>query len=103
MRDFYQENKEVITIVISVIIMVAGAVVMILGHFLVGLIMILGGVLFAGLNFSRIMRSGGYNPEAAFTQGIGGHGRSGNEVGQDKSVAKTSETDGSIWDTMTGK
>ena len=102
MREFYQENKEVITIVISIIIMVAGAVVMILGHFLVGLIMILGGVLFAGLGFASILHAGGYDPEAATSRGMKGQGRSTSEVGQDKSVAKVSEVDSSIWDSMTG-
>lgn len=101
MREFYQENKEVITIVISIIIMVAGVVVMVLGHFLVGLIMIFGGMMFCAGGFARILRSGGYDPESATSRGMKGQGRATSEVGQDKSLAKVSEVDSSIWDSMT--
>lgn len=102
MSFFFQEHKETIKIIASIATMIAGFVLVILRHPLIGLIALLGGLTLFCYTLSRLLRTGGYSGEAAATNGVGGKGRQQSAKNEMVSSANvSSETTPGIWEQMT--
>ena len=100
--SFYRDNRDFIKGAAGVVMLIAGLVLIILSHTLIGLLVLLaGGILFMR-TLSGVLNSSGYAGEEALYNGLGSQGRGASAKNQNtKTVA--SETTGAIWDQMKGE
>ena len=98
--EFIRDNRDGIRIGLGILMMIGGLVVIILGHVLLGLLILGLGIVRLAATLNGILFTSGYAGEEALTPGMGGHGR--NVSAKNKNTAPVaSETTGAIWDQMT--
>lgn len=90
-------------ILISMLAMLAGMVVMVLGQVLIGLILLLGGGCLMAFNYSTMMRGRGQDPDQGSISGVpGGMGKQQSDaISIDPFTS--GEQNAAIWDKMEDK
>ena len=93
---FYRDNKDFIKGAAGVVMLIAGLVLIILSHTLIGLLVLFaGGILFMR-TLSGVLNSSGYAGEESLYNGLGGMGRSASA--KNKSTREvSSEITSDIW------
>lgn len=100
--SFYRDNRDFIKGAAGVVMVIAGLVLIILSHTLIGLLVLFaGGILFMR-TLSGVLNSSGYaSGEEAASPGMKGQGRNTSAKNQNTNRV-ASETTSDIWNQMTG-
>ena len=100
--SFIRENREFIKGAAGVLMLIAGLVMVILSHTLLGILVIFaGGILFMR-TLSGVLNSSGYAGEDSAFHGLKGQGRSAS-VKNSNTRSVSSDTTSAIWDQMVEK
>lgn len=99
--SFYRDNRDLIKGAAGVVMVIAGLVLIILSHTLIGLLVLFaGGILFMR-TLSGVLNSSGYAGEEVLYNGLGSQGR-GASAKNSNTNRVASETTSDIWNQMTG-
>ena len=86
-------------IVLGMVAMLSGIVAFVLGNWIIGLVLLLGGVACMAVNYATMMHGRGQDPNQALHNGMAGQGKQQSEA-VDVNMPQPGEKDPSIWEKM---